>query len=220
MYVLCVFQPFLQFDLWNRSLNYCALFSLYCSRADCSERDFVSSLRALRSLPQGAPSLSKWRFAQERRAKERFQRAMCPALLYRPTQHAPEEEGGEGAVALVFFIKICINRLILCRFQPFLRRSFILISLVSRPLKIWFRQFAQSAPLFVSRSAIAPKMKVCSRAKSDWAISKRDAPSSDYHSSLLSQPWFPEQRSDYIKRAKSSEPTDKVLFWAVRSWAI
>ena len=35
---------------------------------------------------------------------------------------------------------------------------------MSGPLKIWFCQFAQSAPLFVSRSAIAPKMKVRSRA--------------------------------------------------------
>ena len=81
MYVLCVFQPFLQFDLWNRSLNDGALFSLNRSRADRSERYFVSSLRALHSLSQGAPSLSKSRFAQERRAKERFQRAMCPALI-------------------------------------------------------------------------------------------------------------------------------------------
>ena len=51
------------------------------------------------------------------------------------TQHASEEEGGGGSRAGIF-IKICINRLILCRFQPFLRRSFILISLMSGPLKI------------------------------------------------------------------------------------
>ena len=49
-------------------------------------------------------------------------------------------------------------------------------------LKIWFCQFAQSAPLFVSRSAIAPKMKVHLRAKSDWAISKSDMPSSAKYS--------------------------------------
>ena len=73
---LCVFQPFLQFNLWNRSLNHCALFSLYRSGADCSKFDFVSSLVVLRSL-----STPKSRFAQERRAIERFQRAMCPALL-------------------------------------------------------------------------------------------------------------------------------------------
>ena len=36
----------------------------------------------LRSFSYWAPSLRKSRFAQERRAKERFQRAMCPALLF------------------------------------------------------------------------------------------------------------------------------------------
>ena len=35
--------------------------------SDHSKFDFVSSLRALRSLCQGAPSLPKWRFTQERR---------------------------------------------------------------------------------------------------------------------------------------------------------
>jgi len=49
----------------------------YRGRTECT----VPMLRALRSLSQGAPSLSKSRFAQERRAKERFQRAMCPALM-------------------------------------------------------------------------------------------------------------------------------------------
>ena len=73
---------------------------------------------------------------------------------------------------------ICINRRILCRFQPFLQRSFILISLKSGPLRARFCQFAQSASLFVSRSAIAPKIKVRSRAKSERAISKSDVPSS------------------------------------------
>jgi hypothetical protein len=38
---------------------------------------------------------------------------------------------------------------------------------------------AQSASLFVSRSAIALKIKVRSRAKSERAISKSDVPSSD-----------------------------------------
>ena len=61
---------------------YGALLSLYRSSADRSKFDFVSSLSALRSLSQGAPSLPKWRFAQERRAIERFQRAICPALMY------------------------------------------------------------------------------------------------------------------------------------------
>ena len=57
---------------------YGALLSLYRSWADRTKFDFVSSLIALRSLSQEAP---KWRFAQERRAIERFQRAMCPALI-------------------------------------------------------------------------------------------------------------------------------------------
>ena len=72
-----------------------------------------------------------------------------------------------------------VNHAFLCLFQPFLRRSFILISLMSGPLKIWFCQFAHCASLFLLRSAIAPKIKVRSRAKSDWAISKSDVPSSD-----------------------------------------
>ena len=36
---LCIFQPFLQFDLWNRSLNYCRLFSFYRSWANHSKFD-------------------------------------------------------------------------------------------------------------------------------------------------------------------------------------
>ena len=51
---------------------------------------------------------------------------------------------------------------------------------MSRPLKIWFCQFAHCTSLFLLRSAIAPKMKVRSREKSDWAISKSDVPSSGY----------------------------------------
>ena len=61
---------------------YGTLLSLYPSWADHTKFDFVSLLIALRSLSQGAPSLPKWRFAQERGAIERFQRAMCPALLF------------------------------------------------------------------------------------------------------------------------------------------
>ena len=58
-------------------------------------------------------------------------------ILYRPTQHAPEEEGGRGGGSCEgIFIKICINSAFVCLFQPFLRRSFILISLMSEPLKI------------------------------------------------------------------------------------
>ena len=59
---------------------YGALLSLDRSWADCTKLDFVSLLIALRSLSQGAPSLPKSRFAQEQRAIEWFQRAMCPAL--------------------------------------------------------------------------------------------------------------------------------------------
>jgi len=55
-----------------------------------------------------------------------------------------------------------------------LLRSLLLILLMSGPLKIWFCQFARCASLFFLRSAIAPKIKVRSRAKSDWAISKSD----------------------------------------------
>jgi len=65
-----------------------------------------------------------------------------------------------------------------------LLRSLLLKSLKSGPLRARFCQFAQSAPLFASRSAIAPKMKVRSRAKSDWAISKSDMPSSENNRTL------------------------------------
>ena len=59
-----------------------------------------------------------------------------------------------------------------------LLRSLLLKSLKSGPLRAQFCQFAQSAPLFALRSAIALKMKVRSRAKSERAISKSDVPSS------------------------------------------
>ena len=58
-----------------------------------------------------------------------------------------------------------------------LLRSLLLKSLKSGPLRAQFCQFAQSAPLFALRSAIALKMKVRSRAKSERAISKSDVPS-------------------------------------------
>ena len=60
---------------------------------------------------------------------------------------------------------------------------------MSGPLKIWFCQFAHCASLFVSRSAIAPKITVRSRAKSDWPISKSDVPSSAFICFFLSQIW-------------------------------
>ena len=68
------------------STIFTVLFYPYIAQEHHSERDFVSSLRALRSLPQGAPSLPQWRFAQERRAIERFQWAICPALIKIPMQ--------------------------------------------------------------------------------------------------------------------------------------
>jgi len=55
-------------------------------------------------------------------------------------------------------------------------RSFFIKALMSGPLKIRFCQFAQSASLFVSISANAPKIKLRSRAKSERAISKSDVP--------------------------------------------
>ena len=64
-------------------------------------------------------------------------------------------------------------------FQQFLLCSFFLISLMSEPLKILFCQFPRRSSLFFLLSAIAPKMQVRSRAKSDWAISKSDVPSSE-----------------------------------------
>ena len=39
-------------------------------------------------------------------------------------------------------------------------------------------------------------------------------------SSLLSEPWFWERWRSLQKRAKRNERTDKIKFWAVRSWAI
>ena len=58
---------------------------------------------------------------------------------------------------------------------------------MSGPLKIWYRQFARCALLFFLRSIIAPKIKVRSRAKSDWAISKSDVPSSGICRNLTTQ---------------------------------
>ena len=45
-------------------------------------------------------------------------------------------------------------------------------------------RFARCTSLFLLSSAIAPKIKVRSRAKSDWAISKSDMPSSTNHTFL------------------------------------
>jgi len=55
-----------------------------------------------------------------------------------------------------------LNQAFLCNFQPFLWRSFILISLMSKPLTIWILS-VRSLLLFLL-SAIAPKINVRSRA--------------------------------------------------------
>jgi len=86
-------------------------------------------------------------------------------------------------------------------------RSFILISLKSGPLRALFCQFAQSALLFVSRSAIALKIKVRSRAKSERAISKSDVPSSGKMSAraiaILGKKKSGERRANLKKRASA-----------------
>ncbi len=53
-------------------------FFLIRSRVNSSKWDFVSLLAALRSFHLMAPLLRKSRFAQERWAIDRFERAMCP----------------------------------------------------------------------------------------------------------------------------------------------
>ena len=63
------------------STIFTALFCPYIAHEQTAQNlDYVSSLVALPSLSYWAPSLPKWRFAQERRVIEWFQRAMCPAL--------------------------------------------------------------------------------------------------------------------------------------------
>ena len=102
-------------------------------------------------------------------------------VLYRPTQHSPEEEGGGGGSRAWIFIKICTNRAFLCVFQPFLLRSFVLISLMSGPLKIWFCQFAHCTLCLKERHRSQNEGSL----KSDWAISKSDVPSSDVYTYTL-----------------------------------
>ena len=81
MYKLCILMPF--------STIFNELFCLYIAHEWTAQNlDYVSSLVALRSFSYWAPSLPKSRFAQERRAIERFQRAMCPALvIFLKTEH-------------------------------------------------------------------------------------------------------------------------------------
>ena len=54
-----------------------------------------------------------------------------------------------------------------------------------------------------------------------WALPTRDGhialSNHSYHSLLLSEPWFPERRSNLIKWAMSSEQIDKIPFWEVCS---
>ena len=94
---------------------------------------------------------------------------------YRPTQHTLEEEGrGEGAVVRCIFIKLCINRAVLCQFQPFLQRSFTLISLKERT--------AQSAILSVRSERFALCLKERHRSQNQGSLKseerKSDMPSS------------------------------------------
>ena len=91
------------------------------------------------------------------------------------TEKQNRKDDNQPLICAIFnynMYKLCI----FCVFQPFLLRSFFLILLMSELLKIWFCQFARRYLLFFLLSAIAPKMQVCSRAKSDWAISKTMRP--------------------------------------------
>ena len=85
----------------------CALLSFFRLWANPHNLDYVSSLVTLRSLSYWAPSLPKWRFAQERRVIDQFQRAKCPALeipvLY--TAH-----GGASGVYVSLY-KVLLRRL-------------------------------------------------------------------------------------------------------------
>ena len=98
-------------------------------------------------------------------------------VLYRPTQLTPEEGGGGGGRAWIC-IKICTNRAFLGIFQPFLLLSLSLYRSWANRSEFAFCQFARHSSLLFILSAIAPKIKVRSRAKSDWAIWKSDVPSS------------------------------------------
>ena len=49
---------------------------------------------------------------------------------------------------------------------------------MSKPLKIYFCQFARRSMLFFLNRSFAPEIKVRSRGKSNWEISKSDVPSS------------------------------------------
>ena len=76
MYKSCIFRRF--------STIFTALFYPYKAHKQTAQNlHFVSSLVALCSYSYWAPSRPKLRFAQERRAIERFQRAICPALKIR-----------------------------------------------------------------------------------------------------------------------------------------
>jgi len=117
--------------------------------------------------------------------------------------------------------------------------SLLLISLMSALLRICFCQFAQSASLFVSRSAIAPKVKVHSWAKRERVISKSNVPSSAFcyflsivqswgyrsvklfnRSFLLSEHWCWEVWRSLRQRAKRNEHTGKIKCGGIHSWVI
>jgi len=96
-----------------------------------------------------------------------------------PTQHAPEEEGGGGGCRAGIFYKnmyklshfMPISTIFTALFYPYIARERTAQNLIS--------SVRSERSALCSRSAIAPKMKVHSRAKSDLAISKSDVPSSD-----------------------------------------
>ena len=68
-----------------------------------------------------------------------------------------------------------ISTIFMALFYPYIAQERTAQSAI---LSVRSERFAQSASLFVSRSAIAVKIKVRSRAKSERAISKSDVPSS------------------------------------------
>ena len=75
---------------------------------------------------------------------------------------------------LTFWSKSCI----LCVFNHFYCALFSLYRSWANRSEFGFCRFARSSWLFFLLSAITPKIKVRSRAKSDWAISKSDVTSS------------------------------------------
>ena len=87
-------------------------------------------------------------------------------VLGGPTQQTPEE-GGEGPGAREFLLKYVQIMHFYAFFNHFYGALLSLcISLMSEPLRIWILSIRSS--LLFLLSAIAPKIKVRSRAKSDF----------------------------------------------------